>query len=158
MSHRQTEISSEWLILDARLGDSWWGAVRKLPRGTGVLVLRHELSARDRRKLLGLLRPIATARRLRVIDEGARSAVRVHNARELRLALTARVPLILLSPIFATRSHAEWKPLPRMRAAALARLAGRRAIALGGMTRRRFRAIQKLGFTGWAGIDGWIRT
>ena len=158
MSHRQTEIPSEWLILDARLGDSWWGAVRKLPRGSGVLVLRHELPERERRKLLALLRPIATARRLRVIDEGARSAARVHNARELRLALTARVPLILLSPIFATRSHAEWKPLPRMRAATLARLAGRRAMALGGMTHRRFMAIQKLGFVGWAGIDGWIRT
>jgi thiamine-phosphate pyrophosphorylase len=158
MSHGQTEIPSEWLILDARLGDSWWGAVRKLPRGSGVLVLRHELPERERRKLLALLRPIATARRLRVIDEGARSAARVHNARELRLALTARVPLILLSPIFATRSHAEWKPLPRMRAATLARLAGRRAMALGGMTHRRFMAIQKLGFVGWAGIDGWIRT
>jgi thiamine-phosphate pyrophosphorylase len=158
MSHRQTEIPSEWLILDARLGHRWWGAVRKLPRGSGVLLLRHELPQRERRKLLALLRPIATARRLRVIDEEGRSAARVHNARELRLALTARVPLILLSPIFATRSHAEWKPLPRMRAAALARLTKRRAFALGGMNRQRFRAIQKLGFIGWAGIDGWIRT
>jgi thiamine-phosphate pyrophosphorylase len=72
--------------------------------------------------------------------------------------MTARVPLILLSPIFTTRSHPEWKAIPRMQAAALARLAKRRAIALGGMNRRRFRAIQKLGFAGWAGIDGWIRT
>jgi hypothetical protein len=31
-------------------------------------------------------------------------------------------------------------------------------MALGGMTHRRFMAIQKLGFVGWAGIDGWIRT
>jgi thiamine-phosphate pyrophosphorylase len=158
MTHRQSEKPSEWLILDARLGDSWRGAVRKLPRGSGVLVLRHELSARDRRKLIASMQPVARTRRLRVIDEGARSAARVHNARELRLALTARVPLILLSPIFATRSHAEWKPLPRMRAAALARLAKRRAFALGGMNRRRFRSIQELGFIGWAGIDAWIRT
>ena len=158
MSHRQTEIPSEWLILDARLGDSWRGAVRKLPRGSGVLVLRHELSARDRRKLLALLNPIARARRLRVLDEGARYAARVHNVRELRRALSARIPLILLAPIFTTRSHPEWEALRRMRAAALARLARRRVIARGGMNRRRFRAIQELGFIGWAGIDAWIRT
>jgi thiamine-phosphate pyrophosphorylase len=91
------------------------------------------------------------------MDGGTRCAARVHNVRELRRALAARVPLILLSPIFATRSHPEWKPLPRMRAAALARLAGRRAIALGGMNRRRFKVIEKLGFIGWAGIDAWIR-
>jgi hypothetical protein len=40
-----------------------------------------------------------------------------------------------------------------MRAAALARLAGRNAIALGGMSRRRYAKIAALGFTGWAGID-----
>jgi len=158
MTHRQSDIPSEWLVLDARLGDGWRGAVRKLPRESGVLVLCHELPARQRKKLLALLRPTARTRRLKVIDGGARCAARVHNIKELRRAMTARVPLILLSPIFATRSHAEWKPLPRMRAAALARLAKRRAFALGGMNRQRFRAIQKLGFVGWAGIDGWIRT
>ena len=52
------------------------------------------------------------------------------------------------------RSHPERKAMPRMRAAALARLARSRAIALGSMNRRRFRAIQKLGFVGWAGISG----
>jgi thiamine-phosphate pyrophosphorylase len=66
--------------------------------------------------------------------------------------------MILLSPMFPTRSHPEWNAMPRMRAAALARLARRRAIALGGMNRSRFRKIQKLGFVGWAGIDAWVRT
>jgi len=158
MTHRQSEKPSEWLILDARLGADWQRTIRKLPHGSGVLLLRHELSARERRKLLALLNPIARARRLKVMDGGTRCAARVHNVRELRRASAARVPLILLSPIFTTRSHPEWKPLPRMRAAALARLAKRRAIALGGMNRRRFRAVQKLGFIGWAGIGGWIRT
>jgi thiamine-phosphate pyrophosphorylase len=158
MTHRQREIPGEWLILDARLGADWKRTVRKLPHGSGVLVLCHELSARERRKRMAALQRIAKPRHLRIVDGARRSAARVHNVRELRRALKAQVPLILLSPIFSTRSHPEWKPLPRMRAAALARLAGRRAIALGGMTRRRFRAIQKLGFIGWAGIDGWIRT
>jgi thiamine-phosphate pyrophosphorylase len=146
------------LILDARLGADWKRMVRKLPHGSGVLVLCHELSARERRKLMSALQRITKPRCLRIVDGDRRSAARVHNARELRGARKARAPLILLSPMFATRSHPEWKPLPRMRAAALARLAGRRVIALGGMTRPRFRAIQKLGFIGWAGIDGWIRT
>jgi hypothetical protein len=39
-----------------------------------------------------------------------------------------------------------------MRAATLARLAGRRAIALGGMDARRYANIAQLGFIGWAGI------
>jgi thiamine-phosphate pyrophosphorylase len=45
-----------------------------------------------------------------------------------------------------------------MRAAALLRLAKSPVIALGGMGERRFRRIQRLGFSGWAGIDAWIRT
>jgi thiamine-phosphate pyrophosphorylase len=158
MTHRQSDIPSEWLILDARLGDEFRAAIHNLPRGSGVLVLRQELSGSDRRKLLASLGPAARTRRLKVMDGGSHRAARVHNVTELRRAMTARVPLILLSPIFTTRSHPEWKAIPRMRAAALARLAKRRAIALGGMNRRRFRAIQKLGFAGWAGIDGWIRT
>jgi thiamine-phosphate pyrophosphorylase len=40
-----------------------------------------------------------------------------------------------------------------MRAAALARLAGRRLIALGGMDARKFARIENLGFRGWAGIS-----
>jgi hypothetical protein len=40
-----------------------------------------------------------------------------------------------------------------MRSAALARLAGRRAIALGGMNRERYAKIAPLGFIGWAGIS-----
>jgi hypothetical protein len=40
-----------------------------------------------------------------------------------------------------------------MRAAAMARLAGRRLIALGGMTEKRYLRIRPLGFQGWAGIS-----
>jgi len=77
----------------------------------------------------------------------------VHGVEELRRALLRRVPLILLSPLFETQSHPAWKPLPTMRAAALARLAGRRVIALGGMDAQRHAHIASLGFVGWAGIS-----
>jgi thiamine-phosphate pyrophosphorylase len=66
------------------------------------------------------------------------------------LALT---PLIFLSPIHPTRSHPEWRALPRMRAAALARLGRRRLFALGGMNPKRYAKIARLGFIGWAGIS-----
>jgi thiamine-phosphate pyrophosphorylase len=73
--------------------------------------------------------------------------------RELRRAMVRRAPIILLSPIFPTRSHPDWQPMPRMRAATLARLVDRRAIALGGMDARRYAKIARLGFIGWAGIS-----
>jgi membrane protein DedA with SNARE-associated domain len=44
-----------------------------------------------------------------------------------------------------------------MRAATLARLADRRAIALGGMDQRRFARVQALGFAAWAGISTWLK-
>jgi thiamine-phosphate pyrophosphorylase len=98
------------------------------------------------------LRLLARERKLEIVIEGPRSARRVHNVRELRAAMLQRTPLILLSPLYPTISHPDWQPLPRMRAAALARLGGRTLLALGGMDARRFARIRKLGFRGWAGI------
>ena len=72
---------------------------------------------------------------------------------ELRSALLARTRLILLSPICATSSHPHWTPIPLLRAAAMARLAKRRLIALGGMDDARFRLVEPLGFQAWAGIS-----
>jgi thiamine-phosphate pyrophosphorylase len=101
---------------------------------------------------------MARLRRLTIAIEERRQAARVHNLRELRSALLARTPMILLSPIYPTGSHPEWRPLPRMRAAAMTRLSGRRLLALGGMDERRFRRVERLGFVGWAGISAWLRT
>jgi thiamine-phosphate pyrophosphorylase len=158
MTHRQTGIPSEWLIVDRRVEGAFWNTVRKLPRGSGILVLQHDLAASERSKLLVRLNRFAERRRLTIVDERRGWAARVHNMRELRQALSIGTALLLLSPIYPTRSHPDWKPLPRMRAATLARLANRRAVALGGMDRRRFITAQKLGFVGWAGIDAWIKT
>jgi thiamine-phosphate pyrophosphorylase len=99
------------------------------------------------------LRRAAAARRLILAFESHGEAARVHDSAELRQALLAGTPLILLSPIHPTSSHPGWRPLPRMRAAAIARLGRRRLIALGGMDARRFRRIERLGFQGWAGIS-----
>ena len=147
MRRRQTSLPRGWFILDSGSGAEMRAALRRFPRGTGLLILSE--SAEVRR--------LARIRGLPIISEPDGSAVRVHDARELRRALLRRTPWILLSPIHATGSHPDWPPLPRMRAAALARLAGRRLIALGGMDARRFERVERLGFQGWAGISAWAK-
>ena len=148
MKRRQT---SQWLIADERLGERLWSVVRKLPPGSGVIVLFRELPQRERQNILRRLR--STGKRPRIVDEASGRVARVHNLTQLRQVLLARTPLILLSPIYPTASHPGWNPLPRMRAAAFARLAHRKLIALGGMDAKRFSRIERLGFPAWAGID-----
>ncbi len=143
MRRRQT-VPHQWLILT---GPDDRSRVERLPRGSGVLLLTPFSIGATRG-----LRQLARARNLVIVIEGPRAARRVHNSRELRAAMLQRTPLILLSPLYPTASHPDRQPLPRMRAAALARLGGRTLLALGGMDARRFTRLRKLGFQGWAGI------
>jgi len=143
MPARQT-APRQWMIIADEMAI---GYVRLLPRGSGLLLI-GPISARGMRRL----RNLAGQRKLTIRREGT-SAARVHNNEELRRAMLQRKPLILLSPLYPTRSHPEWLPIPRMRAAALARLGGRRLFGLGGMDSRKFARIKKLGFQGWAGIS-----
>ena len=142
---RHQTIPRQWFIVTVA---SDLRDVGRLQAGTGLLLLGKRSSSEMRR-----LRMLARNLRLEVVHEGRRSAVRVHDLRELRRALLDRTPMVLLSPLYPTRSHPEWKPLPRMRAAALARLADGRLIALGGMDAKRYAKLEALGFTGWAGIS-----
>jgi thiamine-phosphate pyrophosphorylase len=144
-------MPEQWLVART-LGREIWPTIRKLPRGSGVLVIAP-MSSSERRRL----RHLSRVRGLMVVVEQPRAAARVHNLPELRQALLRRTPLILLSPIYATASHPDWSALPRMRAASLARLAGRRLLALGGMDARRYAKVRELGFVGWAGISAWSR-
>ncbi|HEU5483076.1 MAG TPA: thiamine phosphate synthase [Sphingomicrobium sp.] len=152
MKRRHT-VPRQWLIADDRMGEELWAAARKLPKGSGILVIHRGMRRGRRARLIARLRRIANLRELILANEGSGDAARVHTVRELRQAGSKRVPLILLSPIHSTRSHPDRRPLPRMRAAALARLAGVPVIALGGMTAGRFARVERLGFHGWAGID-----
>ena len=145
---RGQSLPRAWLITDERIGAGLAELMRRLPRGTGVILRSH---GAERRRLMR----IARSRALLVVEERRRSAARVHDAAEVRQARLAGAGVLLLSPIHPTRSHPERRPLPRMRAAALARLAGQPVIALGGMNARRFDRVRALGFSGWAGIDAW---
>ena len=152
MKPRQS-LPRQWLILAPPFGDSVWRMVGMLPRDSGILLLACDYSLRQRQGLTRKLRRIARHKGLILVDNGSGDVVRVHDLRELRAALLRRTPLILLSPIYPTTSHPDWAPLPRMQAAAMARLARRRLVALGGMDERRFRRASRLGFSGWAGIS-----
>ena len=145
MRRRQT-FPRTWMVIADAADRSALKAARRLPAGTGVLLLQP-LARDDERKL--------RLRGLVIVREGRTTAARVHNARELRSAMFARTPLIFLSPICRTGSHPAWPALQHMRAAALARLGRRRLFALAGMDARRFGQIQRLGFQGWAGISAW---
>lgn len=157
MKRRQTSLPHQWLIADERLGEELWTALRSLPRGSGVLVLYRDMPKAQRARLLAGLRRLGRVRGLTIADECSGQAARIHDVRELRTAGLRRVRLLFLSPLYPTRSHPDWEPIPRMRAAALARLARALVVALGGMNPRRFRRLDGLGFHGWAGIDAWTR-
>jgi thiamine-phosphate pyrophosphorylase len=144
MGHRQT-MPERWLIISDQLD---WASIRRLPRSSGILILRDLKGADEQR-----LRILARLRSLFIVRESAQTAARVHDVLELRRAMLRRTPLILVSPIYATPSHPNWHPIPRMRAATLARLAGHRAVALGGMNEQRYAKIAPLGFIAWAGIS-----
>jgi thiamine-phosphate pyrophosphorylase len=144
MTRRQS-LPQQWLILDETPSEDM---IMCLPRGSGILML-GSLAPKGVRRL----RQLSRGRRVTVIAEGRGTAERVHNQRELTRAMLRKTALILVSPMYPTQSHPDWKPLPRMRAAALARLAKRQALALGGMNRERYAKIAQLGFIGWAGIS-----
>lgn len=151
MRRRQC-IPRQWLIANYALDRQFWLVLRHLPRGSGLLLL-----ARPSASTLRRLRNVAVLDELLIVADLPEQVARVHNLRELRSALLRRTPLVLLSPLFKTRSHPDWQPLSRMRAATLARLGKRRLIALGGMTEERYRQVAELGFIGWAGISAWRR-
>lgn len=158
MRRRHPTAPVRWLFTDERMGEGLWTALQRLPRGSGVLVRHHRLDAGERRRLLNRIRRIGRARGLLVRDDQEARVAKVHSAGELRRALLRSPDLLFLSPMFKTRTHPDWKPLPRMQAAALVRLSPRPMLGLGGMDERRFRTVKPLGLTGYGAIDGWLRT
>ena len=152
MNRRQTVSPSRWFVLDAENAGDIRKMLRDLPRETGVFVINARAQTALRQ-----LRRLAAHRNLSVAIEHPRSAMRVHAMKELRRALQHRAKLVFLSPIYPTSSHPEWRPIPRMRAATMARLGGRNILALGGMDERRFERVRPLGFVVWAGITAWKR-
>ncbi|MEG3176731.1 thiamine phosphate synthase [Sphingomonas sp. RB3P16] len=155
---RHASRPSLWLMTDERMGEGLWTALAALPRGSGV-VFRHFATAEpERTALKARIARFARRRRLVLIAAGTTAQQRaLHPAHSVREAIAARragAALILVSPVYPTRTHPGARALGPLRAATVARAAQIPAIALGGMTAARYRRMKALGFVGWAAIDG----
>lgn len=176
MHTRHPRIPTIWLMTDERMGDRLWAALDQLPPGAGVIFRHYGLSQTERCAMAAAVSRIARRRRLVLITAGDARLVRhsdgqhgrilkrtggiktwpAHNTAEIIAGLRAKADRILISPVFATRSHAGVRPLGIVRAANLARRAKGRAIALGGIVPNQVKRLKQAGFAGWAAIDAWM--
>ena len=148
-----------WLITDARTDAGLERAIARLPRGSGVIFRHYHLAPRERATRLSQIRRVCRrfGHRLEVGGIGYgppaphRRLATAHDLREIGRANRFGAQAVLISPVFPTRSHIGAPTLGRVRLLLLARRARMPAIALGGMTARRFTG---LGVHGWAAIDG----
>ncbi len=179
-----------WLLSDERMAVPVVRLAADLPPGSGIVLRHDSLPAAGRWRLLRRLKRIAAVRRLVIILAGSPADARrwgadgvhlrqrhagqasaahrfgllltmpVHDAREARAARRARAQAAFVSPLHPTRSHPGAPTLGPAAWLRLARLTGGRAIALGGLTPARARALlrQSAGIgvqPGWAAIDAW---
>jgi thiamine-phosphate pyrophosphorylase len=178
MEGRQQSWPRAWLMTDERLGGRLWGAIGRLPRGAGIVFRHYSLEPRERQILADRIADAARGRGLILaIARDAELARRtgaalVHNPRrdagglpfsraahsleEAEFARREGAALVFVSPVYSTRSHPGRKPLGPERAINIAKAAGVRAIALGGMDEQKFAVLEREGFYGWAGIDAWL--
>ncbi len=177
-------IPPVWLMTDARVAEGdLLRALARLPAGSAVVLRHYGLSEDERRALFVRLRRVARRRHVRVLIAGDAALARrwgadghhgiaasaggprcaglhsapAHDMAELRRARRAGADVLLVSPLFATRSHPGARPLGAARFAALARRAGLPVIALGGVKPRHAALVRRLGAAGYAAIDGLVR-
>jgi thiamine-phosphate pyrophosphorylase len=175
VKRRQPSLPLIWIVSDARNEAALDRALSALPRGSGIIFRHYHLPGAARRARWRRLARIARRRGCFAVLAGpARKArawgadgcygpadmlsrgpailrlVTVHSLRELGHARRARADLVLLSPVFPTRSHPGGRTLGPLRFRLLAARAGVPVIALGGMNARRAR---RLGTGAWAAID-----
>jgi len=174
MPKRQPEI---WAISDIRNDAALEALLLRLPRGSGLIYRHYHLPPAERRARFDRLAAIARRRGHRVILAGTAAEARAwgadgaygspsrlahgpamlrlvtaHALGEIARARRARADAVVLSPVFATRSHPGARTLGLLRFRLLAARARLPVIALGGMTTARACRIG----TAWAAIDGLI--
>lgn len=165
-----------WLVTDERMGDLLWPALARLPTGAGILFRHYDcpdraalargiaaLAARHG-QFLAVAGDVALARAVRAVlvhkpqtdPADLPFSLPVHSLAAADVANARGASLAFVSPVFATRSHQGKPALGTEEAAAIVRRLKCPAIALGGMTARRFADRASSGFHGWAAIDAWL--
>jgi thiamine-phosphate pyrophosphorylase len=152
------------LVSDARNDAVLERALRRLPAGAALVFRHYHLPPAARAQRLRQLARIAALRGVVVVQSGigygpahvvagARGLrlATAHDLRDIGAAARAGAHAVLLSPVFATRSHPGAPAMGALRFNCLARLSPLPVLALGGMTRRRMRQVRSHGF---AAIDG----
>ncbi|WP_417620771.1 thiamine phosphate synthase [Parasphingorhabdus sp.] len=167
-----------WLFTDQRNDHHLARAIKKLPRGSGIIFRHYHLPESIRQSRFKLVQQLARRHghmliladmpklarcwhadgahglaRHRWQTAGLPSSAPVHNSREIHQANRAGTDIFFLSPVFATRSHPGQRPLNRMQVRRLADLCNGVVILLGGMNRKRYRSHESDLTHGWAGID-----
>lgn len=172
----------QWLFTDERLGtgapgDRLWAAIRRLPRGAGIVFRHYSLAPAPRRALAHRIRAVARARGLMLMlanpppglradgihrPAGTRAPARgqpvtaaAHNRRELARAFSDGAGLVFLSPIFSTASHPGAPTHGPVRFGLMARGSNGPVVALGGMSSAHASRLKPLGAYGYAAIDAW---
>jgi thiamine-phosphate pyrophosphorylase len=173
---RRHPLPRLWLMTDERQGQGLWTALRRLPRGSGIVFRHYHLPAGERRALFARVRRVARSRNCLLLLAGPAALARrwgadgghdpgrrrgafsasAHDLRELRAAERAGAALAFVSPVFPTRSHPGARVLGRARFGLIAGQARIPVVALGGVDRRRAASLRRLGAYGWAGIDAWM--
>jgi thiamine-phosphate pyrophosphorylase len=167
-----------WLFTDRRNDAGLARAIKRLPRGSGIVFRHYHLQDAERKRRFETVKRLARrhghmlflagtpvlARLWRAEgiygQVGRRSETRgllhgapVHNAREIRQAKRTGADIFFLSPIFSTRSHPGQPPMNSLQMQRLATLCDGAVICLGGMNRHRYRSRKNRLTHGWAAID-----
>jgi thiamine-phosphate pyrophosphorylase len=173
---RRQPFPNLWLVTDERNDASLEDALRRLPRGSGLIYRHYHLPDAERVARFRQLARIARARDMVVIlaDSGLTAAewgadgiygaprslyprrdmlrlATAHSLREIGEANRLGADAVLLSPAFPTRSHPGAGALGPVRFRLLAEHARMPVIALGGMDQHK---ADRLGWPLWAAIDG----
>jgi thiamine-phosphate pyrophosphorylase len=175
--HAAKPLATLWLLSDARNDAALECALARLPRGSGFVFRHYHLAPEQRLARFHTLARLCRARGHSVIladsaltarelgadgiygaplmlgprRAGLLAIATAHNLTELAQARRARADAVMLSPVFATRSHPGAPTLGPLRFRLLAARAPAPVIALGGMTPHK---AARLDWPRWAAIDG----
>lgn len=171
---RRQPLPMLWLVSDARNDAGLEQVLRDLPRSSGFIYRHYHLPPSERRARFDALKRVSRAQGHVVVLSGSAAQARhwgadgaygddravargpamfrlvtAHSLRDLRRA--KRADGVLLSPVFATRSHPAVRSLGTVRFRLLARQTAVPVIALGGIDMCNSRALRPYA---WAAIDG----